>query len=400
MAEFRRALRLERYDVILNLQEQVKGAVVSWFARGTRHGLDRANIREPIATIVDDVHHAVSRDLHIVDRCRGIAAAALGYSADGPPRWNFAPPSAASAMPAGPYAVAFHATSRADKAWPEDRWRALVTHFARAGFATLLPWGDERERARSESIAGGSEGAVVPPRQTLPELATLSRHAEIVVGVDTGLTHLAAALGTSTVAIFTATDPRLAGVACTGAHARDAGGNGQRSVAGGRRGPLRATAAAGAALLATRELPMARRLYTLLWWLILPLVPLKLWWRGRREPGYRLRIGERFGRYGSDAPVPARRRDLDPRGVTGRDTRGGSFARARRARAAGRDDPADAHDRDRARRRACAVRRFRAAGLASLRRALRHRCVPGALPSARRPADGNRGLAQPRRRMP
>jgi len=49
---------------------------------------------------------------------------------------------------------------------------------------------------------------------------------------------------------------------------------------------------------------MARGFYTLLWWLVLPLVPLKLWWRGRREPGYRLRIGERFGRYGSDAPAP------------------------------------------------------------------------------------------------
>ncbi len=49
---------------------------------------------------------------------------------------------------------------------------------------------------------------------------------------------------------------------------------------------------------------MARFLYTLLWYLILPLVPLRLWWRGRREPGYRVRIGERFGRYRSDAPVP------------------------------------------------------------------------------------------------
>ena len=226
MAALRRALRVERYDAILNLQEQVKGAVVSWFAQGTRHGLDRANIREPIATIVDHVHHPVSRELHIVDRCRGIAAAALGYSADGPPHWNFALPAATSAMPAGPYALAFHATSRADKQWPEEHWRALVTHFARAGFATLLPWGNAQEEARSRRIAVGAEGAVVPPRQSLPELATLARGAEVVVGVDTGLTHLAAALGTPTVAIFTATDPRLAGVSCAGPLARDAGGNG------------------------------------------------------------------------------------------------------------------------------------------------------------------------------
>ena len=49
---------------------------------------------------------------------------------------------------------------------------------------------------------------------------------------------------------------------------------------------------------------MTRRFYTLLWWLVLPLVPLRLWWRGRREPGYRMRIGERFGRYRIDAPAP------------------------------------------------------------------------------------------------
>jgi 3-deoxy-D-manno-octulosonic-acid transferase len=40
-----------------------------------------------------------------------------------------------------------------------------------------------------------------------------------------------------------------------------------------------------------------RGLYTLLWWLALPWLPLRLWWRGRREPTYRHAIGERFGRY-------------------------------------------------------------------------------------------------------
>ena len=47
---------------------------------------------------------------------------------------------------------------------------------------------------------------------------------------------------------------------------------------------------------------MARALYTLLWWLALPLLPLRLWWRGRREAGYRDRMGERFGVYREPAP--------------------------------------------------------------------------------------------------
>jgi 3-deoxy-D-manno-octulosonic-acid transferase len=47
---------------------------------------------------------------------------------------------------------------------------------------------------------------------------------------------------------------------------------------------------------------MARALYTLLWWLALPWALLRLWCRGRAEPGYRTRMGERFGRYAADAP--------------------------------------------------------------------------------------------------
>ena len=49
---------------------------------------------------------------------------------------------------------------------------------------------------------------------------------------------------------------------------------------------------------------MARALYTLLWWIALPLLPLRLWWRGRKEPGYRRFIGERFGRYSSALSRP------------------------------------------------------------------------------------------------
>ena len=49
---------------------------------------------------------------------------------------------------------------------------------------------------------------------------------------------------------------------------------------------------------------LMRAFYTLLWFVALPWLPIRLWWRGRREPGYRIRIGERFGRYAADAPSP------------------------------------------------------------------------------------------------
>ena len=60
------------------------------------------------------------------------------------------------------------------------------------------------------------------------------------------------------------------------------------------------------ARVARRAAMLTRALYAALWWLALPLLPLRLWWRGRREPGYRERIGERFGRYRADAVPPTR----------------------------------------------------------------------------------------------
>jgi heptosyltransferase-1 len=102
----------------------------------------------------------------------------------------------------------------------------LIASFARSGFAIMLPWGDERERARSGRLAEADAAASVPPRQSLPALATLMKRAALVVGVDTGLVHLAAALGTPTVSLFVATDPRLAGVERASVLARDLGGVG------------------------------------------------------------------------------------------------------------------------------------------------------------------------------
>jgi heptosyltransferase-1 len=220
---FAAALRSTRYEIILDLQEQVKGALIARAARGERHGFDRTSIREPLATLGDDVHHRVPRDLHFLARCRRLAAAALGYAIDPQPRWNLRPPACAVALPQGPYAMILHATSRDDKRWPEASWRALLDAIGRAGLACVLPWGSDTERARSERLASGFAHAVVPPWLSLPDAASLLARATLAVGVDTGFTHLAAALGTPTVAIFTVTDRARHGVAIAGDHAHDVG---------------------------------------------------------------------------------------------------------------------------------------------------------------------------------
>ena len=222
---FRRELKLVPYDVVIDLQEQLKGALVAWLAQGPVHGPDRASIREPVATVVYRHTHRIDTRQHLIDRCRQLAGKALGYEPSGEPRFDLAPHPEPSPQESR-FAVCLHATSRTDKLWPESYWRALMGELARAGMRVLLVSGNDEEAKRSVRLAEGNPAATVLARRELPALAALLARADLVCGVDTGLTHLAAALGTPTIAIFIATDPRLAGVERASKRARDVGGIG------------------------------------------------------------------------------------------------------------------------------------------------------------------------------
>ena len=219
---FRGQISIERYDAVLDLQEQVKGALIAALAHGPIHGPDRKSVREPIVTALYRHRHRIDPEQHLIDRCRRLAGEAFGYAPAGMPRFGLDAPLEGD-PPDSPYAVFLHATSREDKLWPEADWRTLVERVTGAGFVVVLPWGSEEERSRAERLACDDRAMVLPARRSLPEMASLLARAVWVVGVDTGLTHLAAALGTPTIAIFTATDPRLAGVARASAVGRDLG---------------------------------------------------------------------------------------------------------------------------------------------------------------------------------
>ncbi len=223
---FRRQLGADRYTAVIDLQEQVKGALLAWLARGPVHGPDRASIREPAATLAYRRRHRIDPQQHLIDRCRQLAGAAFGYKPLGPPQFDLAPPPAHD-IPSSRYAVFLHATSRVDKLWPQANWRVLIEHFTTAGFTVVLPWGSADEMVRSTELAAHNSAALVPPHRSLPRLAGLLARADLVCGVDTGLTHLAAALKVPTVSIFVATDARLAGVERAGTSARDLGGIGK-----------------------------------------------------------------------------------------------------------------------------------------------------------------------------
>jgi heptosyltransferase-1 len=224
IAQFLSAVRDTPYDVVLDLQGLLKSAWIARLARGERHGLGWRSAREPFASLAYARRHEVAWGQHAIGRNRQLASAALGTAIDGPLRYGLSPAPAQNAN--DPYVVALHATSRADKLWPEANWRELLSWLSGEGLRVVLPWGDETERARSLRLALGIAGASVPERMRPRELAALFAGANAVAGVDTGLAHLAAAVGAPTVCIFIATDPALTGVLGERAPAINLGGNG------------------------------------------------------------------------------------------------------------------------------------------------------------------------------
>jgi len=219
----RRLFGEQQYDAVIDTQGLIKSALLARAARGRRHGFDAGSAREGLAARLYDVTHHVARNLHAVTRNRLLVASALGYRADATAEYGIR--AAACAERSGRYAVFLHATSRADKLWPIDRWIGLGHALETRGMHCVLPWGSDEERRRSEAIAEALGSAQVPALSPLAEVAAMLAGAAAVVGVDTGLTHLAAALGIPVIALFCGTDPALTGV-YGAARARNLGGNG------------------------------------------------------------------------------------------------------------------------------------------------------------------------------
>jgi heptosyltransferase-1 len=206
---FRRALHARRYDAVIDTQGLVRSALIARLARGRRHGYDADSVRERAASWLYDVGHGVDRNLHAVARNRLLTGRALGYAPDGALDFGLARGDLAAAGRS--YSILFHATARPEKEWPEASWIALARTLAARGSTVVLPWGTAAERARSGRIAAAVKNAQVPERQPLDRMARLIAGATFVVGVDTGLLHLAAALGVPLVAVFVGSEPGLTG---------------------------------------------------------------------------------------------------------------------------------------------------------------------------------------------
>ncbi|WP_312983237.1 lipopolysaccharide heptosyltransferase RfaC [Atlantibacter sp.] len=211
---FRKLLRSVRYDVVIDAQGLVKSAaLVTRLAQGEKHGMDWHSAREPLASLFYKHRHAIAKQQHAVERTRELFAKSLGYSrpvqtGDYAIAQHFL---GEAQNTLEPYLVFLHATTRDDKHWPEARWRELITLVADSGLKIKLPWGAPHEEARARRLAEGFNHVEVLSRLSLEQVAYVLAGAKGVVSVDTGLSHLTAALDRPNITLYGPTDPGLIG---------------------------------------------------------------------------------------------------------------------------------------------------------------------------------------------
>jgi heptosyltransferase-1 len=205
---FRVELQRERYDAVIDLQGLTKSALISWLAhvtpQGRRYGLatqSEGSSFEAPARWVADVAIELPTHIHAVDRSRRLCEKALGYGVT--QQAEFGLKAVTPSRPgARPLVALVHGSSRADKQWPVTSWQALGQRLIQQGYDIGLPCGSDTEEQLARQIADGLTQAEVWSRLELDALTDALAACAGVIGVDSGLSHIAVALKLRHVQIY------------------------------------------------------------------------------------------------------------------------------------------------------------------------------------------------------
>ena len=210
---FTAELQREPYDAVIDFQGLIKSALVARSARlapgghryGYANGSELCGYEWPVRFMIDRPL-PMERRVHAVRRYRLLAARALGYDLPASPTkvdWRFA-----SVPGEGRDVMLAHGTTRSDNEWPEAAWADIGRRLVAAGFRAVLPQVGAVEAERVQRLAASiGAGAVLLPPMKLDAIARCMAACAGVIGVDSGLSHLAVALDLCHVQIFS--QPRV-----------------------------------------------------------------------------------------------------------------------------------------------------------------------------------------------
>ena len=213
-SHFYQALNQNDYDVVVDLQSNLKSAFVSWLRRGPIHGYDKKTCREKPAHWAYDKHYTIPLGQHAIERQRQLFATIFGYDYS-PISSGYGVDLTHCQLPAyslpKKYVVFVHNASWPTKLWSMDSWQALLKKVVAAGYFVLLPCGSDVEHERAQQIASDCSEAIALPKMPLNAMASIMCHAQAAVCSDTGLAHMAAVASTPAITLYAVTDTVLIG---------------------------------------------------------------------------------------------------------------------------------------------------------------------------------------------
>lgn len=204
-AVLKQRLLATQYDVVLDMQALLKTVWMTRMAKGVKHGLDWKSAREPLCSLFFDVKHKVEFWQPAITRQRLLASLALGYHYEGSA--NYGLQAITQSVQIEPVALIMPSASRDDKLWPEASWQLIFDYLQSQGLGLRLLAGNAAESERAQALIVGRDRAEVFPRMGLSEVVKELAKATIMVGLDSGLTHLSAALERPTIGIYKASTP-------------------------------------------------------------------------------------------------------------------------------------------------------------------------------------------------
>jgi heptosyltransferase-1 len=215
----KKQLQATTYDIVIETQGLLKSALMVALAKKSPHAViagignrTQDSGYEPLARLFYNKSIKVPVQYHAVDRSRAVASGGRGTpvpSRDAPPQ--FYPSTFINSLQQmpnpliiekGSYVMCFHATARLAKCWSIENWVALAQEISNHGLRVVFPWGNPKEKMISEQLAKDVPNAIVPNAFSIQDAFVINAQAKLVIGVDTGLTHLAAVLCVPTIELY------------------------------------------------------------------------------------------------------------------------------------------------------------------------------------------------------